>query len=518
MNGLNNISSKLIVRLSALVLAFALLLAVFIGSTDSSAFAASNRAGLFGTVVNEPHDGQITVATRSAVLTLTADGKTKYIQDKKKVSLSDIHAGMTVTGYYYTDGNVAGHLTLRKRDKKETFLHVVGVVLEKNGKSLTVKKQDGKQVEIKSPDEDDNENIEPGSMVAAVVEEDPETGDLEVTAIQTASETIEQLKKSITSEISNAQKKLLKARISETASVHLTRLYETLDEIAADTAERIEAAYAEYQAAYDETMQEISDGPVTIDVSGEVLSILPLEIAVKSDSDGTVWVLGITGQTTFVRSNGSSGTITDIARHSHVDINATPKKGNALAKANVISVVPVPINEPSPAFEPSDDTITGTIILVDDVAPDANAVIVVTQPDGSDSAASLTPDTVVIVEGEEVTVADLEPGQEVEVVLEDDGISASTVHAVQAAPEPTGTPSPSGIEPTASPGTVITTVEHTIVGTIKQVVGNDLVLDGVRLIMGGTISPPTQSQVGQEIRLRVVIDDAGRWIVVGIQE
>ncbi|MDA1278898.1 MAG: hypothetical protein O3B95_02490 [Chloroflexi bacterium] len=509
-----------VLRVGVAAIAALLLFAVVVGPSSQTTLAAGNKSSVYGTVTSEPENGQIKIATRSGVMTLILDSKSTIRGKSKKFSIADVQAGMKVAGYYRStdDGPVVGNLTFTGRSLKRSFEHVVGVVIEKKGKTLTIQKQDGEQVEIVSPDEDRNDDVEPGNMIATVVEEDEETGELEVTAVQTATETIEQLKNLISNEIGAAQRKLLEARISETASVHLTRLYETLDTIEAETRARIEAAYSEYQVAYEKELKEISGKSLSIQISGEVVSITPLKITVKSDSDGTTWALEITESTTFEKQNGSAGTIADVAPAAHVEIDAAPQTADSGAKAIAIAVVPAPAGKSEPAGQPGDATITGTIILVDDVSPDADAVVVITQPDGSDSAASIGADTIVIVDGINVTVGDLQPGQQVEIVLDEDGISANEVHVSSVDAVPSSTAVPSSGEPAAGSGTEVTTTVHTLTGTVRQVIGDDVVLDDVRLNMRGPGPSPTQSHVGMKIRLQVVIDDAGNWIVLGIDE
>ena len=70
-----------------------------------------------------------------------------------------------------------------------------------------------------SPDE--------GSLIVIVVETDPDTGAVDAQAIRTAEQTFTRLSAAIDHEISLAQEQLLKIRMSKTASVHLTRLYDT---------------------------------------------------------------------------------------------------------------------------------------------------------------------------------------------------------------------------------------------------------------------------------------------------
>ena len=244
--------ARTLLRVTTAVISTAVLfVALVIAPSIPTASAGKEKIAVFGTVFGTPQSDRIDVATRSGLLTLTIDEDTKISGKKRRVKFSDVEAGMTVAGYYVEsdDGPVAVKLKFVARKQKTSYEHVIGVILEINGSVVTVKTYDGEVIEIDYTNVDGGLNAELGSLVAMVVEHDAATGQYTATALQTAKETVERLSKSIGYEISAAQRELLRIRMSETAAVHMTRLYETLDEIKIETQAKINAAYAEFQTS-----------------------------------------------------------------------------------------------------------------------------------------------------------------------------------------------------------------------------------------------------------------------------
>jgi hypothetical protein len=199
--------------------------------------------------------------------------------------------------------------------------------------------------------------------------------------------------------------------------------------------------------------------------------------------------------------DGSNGTIGDVTHDNWVDITATSQTGTTSPIARVIKIVSSPDGPENSGNSNSngkndDDTLTGIIVLVDAGKSSNQRVVVVSNPDGSDGAAGINPDTVVSGDTE------LEPGQEVEITLGDDGFSATNIEV---------TPP---IEPTATP---VPPIEYILSGKIRSVSGQGVILDDVFLALD-TNSPTTDPLVvGQDIQFKVIIDADGRWVVVGIE-
>jgi hypothetical protein len=503
--------ARVLIRImAAAVAAVVLVIAVLAVPLAPTASARGGRTVLFGTVVGTPQGDQIDVATRSGVITLEIDEDTKVSGKKGKLSLSRVGAGMTVAGFY-TEGDsgpVAGSLTFVGRKQKKSFKHLVGVIVDQSSSTFTVRTSSGDLVTVQSDDVGDSE-FEPGSMIATVVETDEDTGDVTATALQTAKETGDRLSASISFEISNAQRDLLKIRMSQTATVHMTRLYETLGRIEADAQARIQAAYEEFQASYDATLLEASSEPVTIHVSGEVLNIWATKIHVLSSSDGTRWKIGITNATVFELVDGAEGTVHDFAAGQTIELITGPGSPPAMPVAKGIRLIPeiVPAGNSIFAPLPSDDTITGTIVVVDSGSGETGPVVVIVSDDGTDSAAALTDDTVIIVDGEELIIDELEAGQKVEIVLTDDGISAEEVTAA-------GSVEPTPIPGAETPSIASPPIEYSLVGILRSIGESDLVLDGVRLTLNDVSTNWDASTVGQEIELQFYVDDEGRLVVL----
>jgi len=484
---------------------------VLLGTDHSIAEAKEKRNAIFGTVVDAPSDGNLDVATRKGVITLVITEDTKIDKKRARLPLDEVTSGTSVTGYYTESDDVliAGKLTFRERNKKSNHRHLVGVVTRKSGNSLTVQTTNGDEVEIESSDNPDDDATEQGSLIVTVVETDEETGDIDAVAVRTAEQTIARLNEAIGHEITLAQEKLLKARMSETASVHLTRLYETLDEIQADAQAKIEAAFAEFQSSYTSTLEENLIEPPLVLIAGKVLTRSSDLVVVAKNGNGNRSYVLVDPDVEIELLDGSEGQLGHIRSGSWVEINASPQTEISSPVAKSIKIVPAPPAPGKSDIASDDETITGTVVVVDDDDSGEQRVVVIDDPDGSDGAAAVTPDTTIT--GDD----DLKPGQEVEIVLDDDGFSADEVIVVSS---PTGT-----TEPTATPSPP---VEYKLIGKIRELVRPDtdgapasgVILDDVFLSLD-SISPTTEPlEVGQEIQFTVIIDDDGRWVIVGIDE
>jgi hypothetical protein len=487
-------------------------LTVVASAAEPLAHADGDRTALFGTVISTPVDGNLEVVTRDGVIVLIISETTR-IDDrkKKKLSLDEVEPGNSVTGYYTTNDAdlIAGKLTFvdnAKRRNYVDFRHVVGVVVDVSGDKLTVLTDDGEQVDITVTDDPTNDPVTQGSLIATVVEENSDTGELDALALRTAQETVERLSAAISHEISRAQQKLLKIRMSETASVHLTRLYETLDQIEADAQAKIEAAFAEYETNYTLTFDENLIAPPLVQISGEILAINPSSMTIAM-INGRKSYITVPADVEVILLGGVSGAMADLHDGDHVDVSATPQTSTESPIARLIQVIP----DPSPPIvdegdeveveNENDDTITGTIVLVDAGNSGDQTVIIIDDPNGSDTTTVITDDTVVTGDDE------LVPGQEVEITLGEDGFSAGEIEVVNA-PEPPATP-------VATQGPPI---EYSIAGVIRSFSGNTVVLDDVYLTLDSITTANTPMTVGEVIQFKVIVDEAGRWVIVGVEQ
>ncbi len=475
-----------------------------LGSTDTPVAARDGRIAVFGTVVDAPYDGQLIVVTREGRITLTITEETKIVRKKDAIKLDKVKSGSSVTGYYTEDDGelLAGKLTFRKRNAKKAFEHVVGVVLNKSGNQLTVQTTDGKEVIINQPENPSDDDTRTGSLIATVVETDPESGEMDAAAIRTAEKTIDRLNESIGREITLAQEKLLKALMSATASIHLTLLYETLDEIQAEAQSKITEAFAEFQTNYTATLDENLIPPPLLLISGKVLSKTPVRWVVAANGNGRRSFVTVPGDVEVELLSGNDGTILDVTPSMFVEISATPQTETASPVAQSIKIIPLPVVlDNSGNGNNNDRTISGTILLVENGNSGTQKVIVVENPDGSDGAAAITEDTM-ITGGDD----DLEPGQVVEVTLGDDGFSADEIEVVS-----------SPTQPDTAEATPALPVKYKLKGKIQAVSGDSVILDDVYLTLDTASMSTDPLTVGQEIQFTVVVDESGRWVIIGVE-
>jgi len=496
----NNTNTTMLVARSIGIALIALLAFSVLGSHDSIVSAKETRSAVFGTVVKAPANDELVVATRKGVITLTITDKTKIDRKKGSLKLSEVSSGTLVTGYYSgtKDELVAGKLTFKNRKAKKTFEHIVGVILEKKGKKLKVQTTDGNEVEIEASDDPDDDATDQGSLIVTVVETDEESRDMDAVAVRTADKTIERLSDAIGSEISLAQEKLLKARMSETASAHLTKLYDTLDTIQAEAQEKIEAAFNEFQSSYTTTLDENQIAPPLTEITGRVLSRTAKRLVVAANGNGRRSFLNVSEDVTVELIDGSAGTIGSVMPGFFIEAMVTPQTQVDSPTVQSVKVVPDPQKPGNQKDKPDDQKITGKIVVVDNGDSGTDQVIVVDSPDGSEGAAVVTPDT--NIDG------DLQPGQEVEVTLGDDGFSAEEV--VVTSPE-------GSVEPTP---TLAPPAEYKLIGKIREVSSVGVILDDVYLTIDAAFPSTEPLVVGEEIEFTITIDESGRWVIVGVEQ
>jgi hypothetical protein len=352
---------------------------------------------------------------------------------------------------------------------------------------------EGEEVVITPPVDAGSDSPDEGSLIVTVVETDPDTGAVDAQAIRTAEQTFTRLSAAIDHEISLAQEQLLKIRMSKTASVHLTRLYDTLDQIQADSQVLIEEAYAEFQASYTIKLDENFLDPPLVHITGRVLTRTAVQLVVATKGNGRrIYVLIPTG-VKVVLLDGNPGTIGEVVHDDWVDVTATSQTSTSSPIARVINVVPSP-DGPGDSGDNSNsngngnengkssyDTITGTIVLVDAGKSGNQRVIVVSNPAGSDGAAGINSDTV---------------------VSGDDGFSATNIE-VTPLTEPAATPAPP--------------IEYILSGNIKTLSAQGVILDDVYLALDSNSPTVEPLEVGQQIQFKVIVDADGRWVVVGIE-
>jgi len=485
-------------------------------SDVSTADAHSKKSGVFGTVVKIHGDHEaLDVATRRGVITLEVTDKTRVRGKSKRFDIDDITKGMTVAGYYYRgngdDGEelVAGNLTFhqKKDKKKKKHEHVIGVVVDTDDDDIVVETNDGEEVtvdvgEVEQPEDDP---VEDGDMVVVVVEEDPDTGDLTATALETAQSTIDRLNDAISHELSVAQQSLLKIRLEETASIHLTRLYDRLDEIEVETRAKIQAAYNEFESNYRATLAGHRIESSFIQITGLVVAVSKNRIVVENEFGNKAWIFTLTNETVIHDEFGGDITFWGIDLADRVEVFATPVGENQNPHADRIFVISAPEGGAGGDPEPEGDgPIKGEIVVVED--GDDGTIVVIETPDG-DETVEIPGDTTVVVDGEEQSADDLEPGQEIVVEVGDDGFSAEEVDASTPDPDEGNqsedNQSDSSDEPT---GTALT-----LRGIINSITESGYVLDEVYFDFDPNLVLPDGLGIGSEIEFEVVRDSSGTW-------
>lgn len=499
--------TNLFVRSLAIFILALVVLSTLSPNSVAEAKGKDNRIAVFGTVIHAPVDGTVGVITRTGALTITITDDTKIVTKNNGLELADVSPGDSITGYYTeSDGLlIAGKLTFLAADSPITIEHILGVVIDITDDTITVQTNNGEEVEIPTPGTPADDGIQEGSLIVAAIEENSETGELDVMALATAARTVERLNDAIGNEISLAQQKLLKIRMSATASAHLTRLYATLDSIKLESQAKINAAFAEFEQNYKKSFDPADLESLRVVITGRVLTKTKNQIVVAANGNGRRSYIVIPDGVEVQLIDGTQGTYNDVPPDVYVEISAIPQTTTTSPIARLIKIVPTP-NNGNGNSGPQKEKIKGTIIVVDNPGNGSQKVIVIGNGGGSDKAAVITSDTTISGDGT------LEEGQEVEVILGEDGISAEQVDVIT---DPTD--DAAGDDETLPTATPAPPMRFSLAGKIRELSSTGVILDDVYLVLD-TSSPATGPlSVGQRIEFTVVVDDNGNWTIVGIE-
>jgi hypothetical protein len=501
-------ATKQVVRPLAILVLALVVLSTLAPNSVAEAKRGENRIGVFGTVIHAPENGTVGMITRKGALTLTIAKKTKIVTKRNGLELDEVSPGDSVTGYYVEeDGlSVAKKLTFLADENPITIEHIIGVVIDSTDDTVTVQTNDGDEVEIPTPDTPEGENLQEGSLVVTAVEENSETGELDVKALATAASTVEKLNDAIGNEITLAQQKLLKIRMSETASAHLTRLYATLDEIKRESQAKINAAFAEFEQNYKKSFDPADLESLRVVIEGRVLTKTEDQLVVAAHGNGRRSYIVIPDGVEVQLVDGTQGTYLDVQPDMYVEVSAIPQTTTSSPIARLIKIVPTP-DKNDGNKGPKDEKITGKIIVVDNPGQGSGKVIVVGNPNGSDEAAVITDETAI------TGVDTLEEGQKVEVTLGDDGISADEVEVIT---DPAD--NPVGIDETTPVATPAPPVEYSLIGKIREISTTGVILDDVYLTLDTSSPTADPLTVGEQIEFTVIVDDNGNWVVVGVEQ
>ena len=241
------------------------------------ALAQEPVTGLFGeiTAVSPAAPGSvvITVSTAGGPRDMRVTGDTVLeIPGKDPPSVSDLALGQYIAA---TARMVSGQLVavkvLVKPQQPSKHTHVVGVVTGKEGNQVMLVNKDGESISVILPV--GFPDVEQGTAVTAVVRRDPDTQDLSVRDLRTASQEINDLERLVKAAAEDPRPWVLdnvKAALQAATSRHLSLLFEVASKVAPAAQNTLTQVLQIQQARYQQTLQDLDLAPPAIEVTGVV--------------------------------------------------------------------------------------------------------------------------------------------------------------------------------------------------------------------------------------------------------
>ncbi|MCH8349040.1 MAG: hypothetical protein IIB29_02205 [Chloroflexi bacterium] len=260
----------------------AIILAVTLaGQVHAAGPGQSPRIGLFGTVTevsgNHPRavagETDITLKTESGLVEFSAtEATTVRMPGRDGSSVEDLAPGDHVA-VLVSDGRAISILVKPSRPvRSRHFTGVVTSVVEDWG--LTIRDGQGRQISATALT--GLETIRPGELVTAVLDQDPESGTLLITALQPALKTLGRIRAALEqAEDSNEESKLaaLRQRLADHSSRHLTVLGRLSQQASPTEQAQLQQALQAARDTYGESLRRFNAGPISAQVSGLVTSI-----------------------------------------------------------------------------------------------------------------------------------------------------------------------------------------------------------------------------------------------------
>ena len=417
------------VRAIAIVAALTL---IFAWQSQAGRASADSRKALFGTVVEVQNEAAVVVATNAGLVHVSLDPDTVLRDRTGPIGVRQIGPGMRISGIIVgsDDGQALGtRLTVHGAPPVPDHQRIIGVVLHKNGRTITVRKRDGSEVQFIVDRDIDEPEV--ADLVASIVRFDEGDATPTAQAIVTADRTIDNLTEAIARNVDTALSKLLEVRFTGVSNEHLGALYASLDAIQQETRTKIEAAFQEFVEKYRDLSVEIGTEPPRLELTGRVLKLTGARLIVASESGATVWEFALADDVSIRDQDGAPVAADAITPGAAVVVAAAPVLGDEPLIARAIRLIDAGLSDQVQAMldEQSVRTVTGIIGLVDRTPPvdDVLAILIVADESGADHAINVTQETPIVVKGQPGRPENLAEGQLVEVQVGDDGITAETV-------------------------------------------------------------------------------------------
>ena len=420
--------------LTALALFAAAVLMILSTAIPVRADDDDDDRGINGTVMSVSSTS-LRVAIKSGVRTLFIDAETRIKNGSREMSLEDIKTGDRISASVERLAEnqiLANKIKVKGKSSKSRIRHHTGVVIERDSRSFHLASRDGRSVKIELKDDDDDDAPEVAEVVTAIVEIDPDTGSLVANQIEHVEQIVQRLEAALSTEVDLAKAEVLKKIIDESARQHLDTLNQTLDQVQAEAHEKIEAALVKFRTDYAEVAERVGNAAPEETYNGVIAEISSSSIRVSSTTGNGSRSFQISDSTDILLTGVQNASTADLDLGQSVVISFAPVTDGSEADPTALLIEAVP-----PALPPivadaigelSEDVVQGDITVVEEQDEPGSTIIIIEEAGTGDTVGvEVTEDTVITVDGESGTTGDLEAGQQAEVTVGEDGVTADTV-------------------------------------------------------------------------------------------
>lgn len=196
--------------------------------------------------------------------------------------------------------------------------------------------------------------------------------------------------------------------------------------------EKIATALDKFRVDYAAVAERVGNAPPQESYEGVIAEITSSSLRVSSTTGDGSRSFAISIGTAIVIAGVENPSTVDLVLGQTVDVSFVPLGDGSGADPVALAIEVVPSALPpviADAIEElSEDVVQGEITVVEGQEPSGSTVVIVEEAGSGDTiGVEVTPDTVITVDGESATASDLQADQQVEVIVEEDGVTAGSL-------------------------------------------------------------------------------------------
>ena len=409
-----------------------LIMAALLGQTYASTLAQTPELRpIFGTVVSV-QDNVITVQTEEETLSLTVNSDTALkVPGMREPALENITSGSRIAVVAQEqDGTLVALNILVKPAKPSNFTHIVGVVVESSPGQAVILDHRGKRLTLDLPV---GREVQPGQMLTVIVGRGSQRGDLEALAIEGVETVLERLIEALDrfSQVPGRGPDVerLRSLLEENGTRLLTTLNRALAKSQAQSRIEIQQALSNHTKGLKRDFEARGPRAPSIKVEGNITSIDPTTSAVTITPEiGEPITLTVTGNTKIEVEDKDDATLADLEVDDPMEAKYNP---------DTLEALKIEVEEPKLSShvrvlleELEEGEVEGRAAAID---LDARTVTI-TPEEGDPVTLTVTDDTEIEVDDEEVAPASLTLGLTVKAEFDAETLEAEEIETREEVP------------------------------------------------------------------------------------